>query len=161
KIPDYFTRKQTLANAERYITPGLKEYEEKVLTAEERILALETQIFGDLRTAIAAHADAILNNARLIAALDAFSSLAAVAAQSSYVMPEVDEGSGIRIVKGRHPVIERLLPPGGAYTANDTDLDTRENQVLIITGPNMSGKSSYLRQVGLIVLMAQIGSFVP
>ncbi len=161
KIPEYFTRKQTLANAERYITPGLKEYEEKVLTAEEKILALESRLFGELRTAIAVHAEAIQNNARLIAALDCFSSLAGAASDSSYVRPEVDDGPVIRIVKGRHPVIEKLLPPGGAYTANDTTIDTGANQILIITGPNMSGKSSYLRQVGLIVLMAQIGSFVP
>jgi DNA mismatch repair protein MutS len=161
RIPDYFTRKQTLANAERYITPGLKEYEEKVLTAEEKILSLESRLFGDLRAEISAHAGAILADARLIAALDCFSSLAGAAVEYSYVRPEVDDASGIRIIKGRHPVIEKLLPPGGAFTANDTTLDAGENQVLIITGPNMSGKSSYLRQVGLIVLMAQIGSFVP
>lgn len=158
--PDYF-RKQTLANAERYITPELKEYEEKVLHAEENIIALETQLFNDLRLKIAEHAEAIQHNAQLVAMLDCFTSLADVAAEYDYCCPEIDEGTRIEIHEGRHPVIERLLPPGEQYTPNDAVLDNEENQILIITGPNMSGKSSYLRQVGLIILMAQIGSFVP
>lgn len=161
RVPASFTRKQTLANAERYITPELKEYEEKILNAEERILSLETRLFNDLRTKIAECTEPIQENAQLVAMLDCFSSLADAASEYGYVRPEIDEGTTIEIVDGRHPVIERLLPPGESYTPNSTLLDREENQLLIITGPNMSGKSSYLRQVGLIVLLAQIGSFVP
>jgi DNA mismatch repair protein MutS len=161
KVPESFIRKQTLANAERFITPELKEHEEKILNAEERILKLESDLFGELRMLIAEHAGAILRNASLIATLDCYASLADVARDHHYVSPVLSEETRIEIEEGRHPVIERLLPPGDAYTPNDTLLDTGENQVLIITGPNMSGKSSYLRQVGLIVLLAHIGSFVP
>ncbi|MBI4546498.1 MAG: DNA mismatch repair protein MutS [Ignavibacteriae bacterium] len=161
KAPDRYIRKQTMTNAERYITPELKEYEEKILHAEEKILALETQLFNELRMSIAEQAEAVLQNARLIAMLDCFASLADVAVEYNHVEPEVDEGTRIEIIEGRHPVIERLLPPGEQYTPNDTISDNDENQILIITGPNMSGKSSYLRQTGLIVLLAQIGSFVP
>lgn len=161
KIPGTYQRKQTLANAERFITPELKEYEEKILHAEERILALETKLFNDLRLAVAERAEAIQENARLIATLDCLSSFGEIAAASDYHRPEVDEGTSIEILGGRHPVIEKLLPPGEQYTPNDVRLDTADDQILIITGPNMSGKSSYLRQAGLIVLMAQIGSFVP
>jgi DNA mismatch repair protein MutS len=161
KVPPQYIRKQTLANAERYITPELKEYEEKILHAEEKILALETKLFHELRLAIAHHTDEIQNNAKLVAMLDCFASLADVAVEYDYVCPDVNEETSIEIIEGRHPVIERLLPPGEAYTANDTMLNNEESQIMIITGPNMSGKSSYLRQVGLIVLLAQIGSFVP
>ncbi|MBI1807356.1 MAG: DNA mismatch repair protein MutS, partial [Ignavibacteria bacterium] len=161
KVPDRFIRKQTLANAERFITPELKEYEDKILHAEEKILALETQLFNDLRITIAQHAEPIQRNAQLIAMLDCFVSLADIAVEYNYVRPDIDESTRIEILEGRHPVIERLLPPGEPYTPNDASLDNDNNQVLIITGPNMSGKSSYLRQVGLIVLLAQIGSFVP
>ncbi len=161
KIPSDYIRKQTMTNAERFITPELKEYEEKILHAEEKILALETQLFNELRLAIAEHAEAIQHNARLIAMLDCFASLADVAYEYKYVCPDVNDSNIIRIAEGRHPVIEQLLPPGEQYTPNDVQLDTEENQILIITGPNMSGKSSYLRQVALVSLLAQIGSFVP
>jgi DNA mismatch repair protein MutS len=161
KVPERYIRKQTLANAERFITPELKEYEEKILHAEEKILHLESTLFNELRMRIAEHAAAIQQNAQAVAQLDCFASLAEAAIDQKYVMPEIDEGSRIEITEGRHPVIEQLLPPGESYTANNTDLDGGKNQILIITGPNMSGKSSYLRQVGLITLLAQIGSFVP
>ncbi len=161
RVPDRYLRKQTLANAERYITPELKEYEEKILHAEEKILELETQLFNDLRMMIAGQAEAVQQNARLVALTDVLGSLATAAAEYGYTLPRVDDGTSIEIRGGRHPVIERLLPPGEQYTPNDTHLDNAGPQILIITGPNMSGKSSYLRQVGLIVLLAQIGSFVP
>ena len=161
KVPADYIRKQTMVNAERYITPSLKEYEDKILHAEERILSLETELFTGLRMAIAQHAEAIQHNARLVAELDCFVSLAEIATEYRYVCPTVDDGTVIEITAGRHPVIERLLPPGEEYTANDVRLDNEHNQILIITGPNMSGKSSFLRQVGLIALLAQIGSFVP
>ncbi|MBF8248117.1 MAG: DNA mismatch repair protein MutS [Bacteroidetes bacterium] len=161
KIPANYMRKQTLTNAERFVTPELKEYEEKILHADERILALETQLFNELRVKVAEQSSGIQNNATAIANLDCYVSLADCAVENNYVCPTVDESRRIEIKQGRHPVIERLLPPGENYTANDTQLDTESDQVLIITGPNMSGKSSYLRQVGLIVLLAQIGSFVP
>ncbi len=161
KIPTDYIRKQTMVNAERFITPELKEYEEKVLHAEEKILALETKLFNELRLTIAGHAEEIQHNAKLIAMLDCFTSLAEVAVEFNYVCPDVNDTQTMRIIEGRHPVIERLLPPGEQYTANDVELDTEVNQILIITGPNMSGKSSYLRQTALITLLAQIGSFVP
>jgi len=161
KIPHDYIRKQTLTNAERFITPELKEYEEKILHADEKILALETKLFNELRLAVAEQSGPIQQNAQAIAALDCFVSLAEVAVEHSYVCPTVDESSRIEIKQGRHPVIERLLPPGEHYTPNDVELNLDSHQILIITGPNMSGKSSYLRQVGLIVLLAQIGSFVP
>ncbi len=161
KIPTDYIRKQTLTNAERYITPDLKEYEEKILHAEEKLLSLETQLFNEVRAAVAMHAEAIQTNARLIAMLDCFVSLADVAVECEYVRPDVNESTVIEIDDGRHPVIERLLPPGEKYIPNDLRLDADSEQILIITGPNMSGKSSYLRQAGLIVLLAQIGCFVP
>ncbi|MDH3251405.1 MAG: DNA mismatch repair protein MutS [Ignavibacteria bacterium] len=161
RIPADYIRKQTLTSAERYITPELKEYEEKVLHAEERILALETRLFQDLRLAVSAHAESVQTNARCIAMLDCFISLAVCAVDHAYVRPDVNNSTELLIQQGRHPVIERLLPPGEQYTPNDVRIDTEHQQILIITGPNMSGKSSYLRQAGLIVLLAQIGSFVP
>ena len=161
KIPADYIRKQTLTNAERYITPELKEYEEKILHAEEKLLSLETQLFNELRATVALHAEAIQTNAQLIAMLDCFASLAGVAVECEYTRPEVNESTVIEIEQGRHPVIERLLPPGEKYIPNDLKLAADGEQILIITGPNMSGKSSYLRQAGLIVLLAQIGCFVP
>lgn len=161
KIPSNYIRKQTMVNAERYITPELKEYEDKILHAEERMLTLETLLFSDLRMQIAEQTEIIQYNAQLIATLDCFTSLAEIAVEYHYAQPMVDEGTRIEIIEGRHPVIERLLPPGEQYTPNNVSLTNEEHQVQIITGPNMSGKSSYLRQTGLIVLLAQIGSFVP
>lgn len=161
RIPQDYIRKQTLTNAERYITPQLKEYEEKVLHAEEKILSLETRLFNEVRLEVAEHAEAIQEDASAIAAIDSLVSLAAVAVAYDYVCPEVNDGLSLEIHQGRHPVIERLLPPGEQYVPNDVRINTDDEQILIITGPNMSGKSSYLRQAGLIVLLAQIGSFVP
>jgi DNA mismatch repair protein MutS len=160
-VPGDYIRKQTLTNAERYVTPELKEYEEKVLHAEEKILTHETRVFNEVRVAIAEYSANILENARILATFDCFVSLADVAVESNYVCPDVDNSTRLEIKEGRHPVIERLLPPGERYTANSTLMDTESDQILIITGPNMSGKSSYLRQVGLIVLLTQVGSFVP
>ncbi len=161
KVPANYIRKQTLTNAERFVTPELKEYEEKILHAEEKILTLETRLFNELRQIIAEYISAIQANAHAIAMLDCYVSLAEVAVENHYVCPTMDDSFRIDIKDGRHPVIEKLLPPGEHYTPNHTLLDTVSDQILIITGPNMSGKSSYLRQVGLIVLLAQIGSFVP
>ena len=161
KVPAEYIRKQTLTNAERYVTPELKEYEEKVLHAEEKILSLETRLFNEVRAAVAEQSGAILENAHALATLDCFVSLADVAVENDYVAPEVDESQRLVIKDGRHPVIERLLPPGERYTPNSTVMNTEQDQILIVTGPNMSGKSSYLRQVGHIVLLAQTGSFVP
>jgi DNA mismatch repair protein MutS len=161
KIPADFIRKQTLTNAERYITPELKEYEDKILHAEERILALESSLFAEIRMRIAQDAEAIQRNARAIALLDCYTALAGVAVDNGYVKPEINESTVLDITAGRHPVIERFLPPGEKYTPNDVHIDTADRQILIITGPNMSGKSSYLRMSGLIVLLAQIGSYVP
>lgn len=161
KAPSDYIRKQTLVNAERYITEELKVYEDKILNAEEKISSLENKIFLELRNTILEFTDPIQKNALLIATLDALISFAEVSEVFKYVMPEISESSKLEIKEGRHPVIERLLPPGEKYIANDTSIDTENNQILIITGPNMSGKSSYLRQTGLIVLLAQIGCFVP
>lgn len=161
KVPADYIRKQTLTNAERYITPDLKEYEEKVLHAEEKILDLETRVFNEVRASIAEHSAVILENARILATLDCFVALADAAIENNYSCPEIDDSQWLEISDGRHPVIERLLPPGERYTANNTLMNTEADQILIITGPNMSGKSSYLRQVGLIVLLAQVGSYVP
>lgn len=161
KVPADYVRKQTLANAERYITPELKSFEEKVLGAEEKILTLERDLFNDIRTQVAAHAEPIQANARLIALLDCLQSMAAVAKEYDYIRPDVNDGEILEIVAGRHPVIERILPAGENFTPNDCRLDTQDGQIWIITGPNMSGKSVFLRQTGLIVLLAHIGSFVP
>ena len=161
RVPAEYIRKQTLTGAERYVTPALKEYEEKILHAEERMLALETELFTEVRLKVSAEADAIQGNATAIAHLDCHTSLADVAEECGYVCPEVNDGTLLEIIDGRHPVIERLLPPGEHFEPNSVRLDTTSEQILIITGPNMSGKSSYLRQVGLIVLLAQIGCHVP
>ena len=161
KAPQEYIRKQTLVNAERYITEELKEYEDKILNAEEKIGVLENKIFDELREFILKYTDPIQKNAQIIATLDSLLSFAEVSEQYNYVLPEINESDIIEIKSGRHPVIEVLLPVGEKYIANDSLLDTDDNQILILTGPNMSGKSSYLRQVGLIVLLAQIGCFVP
>ena len=161
KVPGDYIRKQTMTNAERFITPELKEYEKKILHAEEKILALETTLFNELRMLVASHAGTIQQNAQQIAVLDCLVSLAQVAVANQYVLPQVNDSTQLYIEDGRHPVIEILLPVGEKYVSNSVSIDTNENQILIITGPNMSGKSSYLRQIGLIVLLAQIGSFVP
>lgn len=160
KVPDYFIRKQTLVNAERYITPELKEFEDKVLGAQETRLALEYRLFCEIRQQVAAQSRRILKSASLIARLDYFACLAEAARRHRYVRPLVNDGEEISIIEGRHPVIEQALPPG-RFVANDIHLDQQNEEVLIITGPNMAGKSTVLRQTALIVLMAQMGSFVP
>ena len=161
KVPASYIRKQTLKNSERYITPELKEMEEKILTAEEKIETLELQLFQELRAAIAEETAVLQSNAALLAEIDALSSLADVAVTFDYVQPEVDESLEIEIGGGRHPVVEQTLATGERFIPNDVCLDPDSEQILIITGPNMAGKSVALRQVGLIVLLAQIGSFVP
>ncbi|CUS81927.1 DNA mismatch repair protein MutS [Candidatus Kryptonium thompsonii] len=161
KVPPDYIRKQTLVNAERFITPELKEYEEKIFTAEEKMAALEAELFNQLREKISEYTESIQKNAQLIAMLDCFVSLSEVAVENNYTCPIVDDSDVIEIKEGRHPVVEKILPPGEKFVPNDVRLDNSENQILIITGPNMSGKSVFLRQVGLIVLLAQIGSFVP
>ncbi len=161
KIPPHYIRKQTLVNAERYITPELKEYEEKILSAEEKIASLEAELFNRLRLEVAEATAELQLNASLLAMLDVFCSLAEVADRYHYTRPELHEGTELLIEEGRHPVVERTLPPGEPFIPNDIYLDTHSQQILIITGPNMAGKSVVLRQTGLIVLLAQIGSFVP
>lgn len=161
RIPDNYIRKQTLVNSERYITPELKEYEDKILNAHENIAQLEFQLFDQIRIAAAGHAEEIQANAQLIAMLDCYQSLAECADQYNYTRPLLDEGDNISITDGRHPVVERILPPGEKFNPNSCHLSSSEDQIIILTGPNMAGKSVYLRQIGLIVLMAQIGSFVP
>ena len=161
KIPDDYIRKQTLVNAERFVTSGLKEMEEKILKAEERMAALEYDLFNELRVFVADFSEPIQQDGKQVGHLDCLLSFADVADECRYVKPVVDEEDRIFIEEGRHPVVERLLPPGNPFIPNDIELDTSEKQILIITGPNMAGKSTYIRQVGLIVLLAQIGSFVP
>lgn len=161
KVPDTWIRKQTLANAERYITPELKEYEEKIVGAEEKILALEAQLFDDLLLALQPYIQAIQQNAQLLARIDCLLSFAHNAIHYKYRRPNVTDGYHLDIREGRHPVIERGLPPGESYVANDILLDKDQQQIIILTGPNMSGKSALLRQTALITLMAHMGSFVP
>jgi DNA mismatch repair protein MutS len=161
RIPEDFIRKQTLVNAERYITPELKEIEEKILSAEERIVALEHELFVKLCEEVAVHSDRLQQNAYAIAQMDVIQGLAEVAVRNNYVKPEVDNSSNLDIRAGRHPVVERLLPMGEPFIPNDILLDNDSRQIMIITGPNMAGKSVILRQTGLIVLLAQVGSFVP
>jgi DNA mismatch repair protein MutS len=161
KVPESYIRKQTLVNSERYITPALKEYEDKILNAEEKIYELESQLFNEIRLLAASEVKAIQRNARYIAMLDCFISFAQCAEVYNYVKPEITEDNRLTIIKGRHPVVEQILTPGNKYAPNDCILDNENNQIVILTGPNMAGKSVYLRQAGLIVLMAQIGSFVP
>ena len=159
-VPDYYTRKQTLANAERYITPELKELEDTILGAEDKLYALEYELYCTIRDTIAAEVKRIQTTAKAIASLDVFSSLALVAERNNYVRPKINESGKIDIKDGRHPVVEQMIP-NGTFICNDTLLDDKKQRVSIITGPNMAGKSTYMRQAALIVLMAQIGSFVP
>ncbi len=159
-VPETYIRKHTLTNGERYITPELKELEATILTARERITSMEYTIFTQLRDDLSEQAQRILRTARAVAAVDVLQSLATVAVKNHYAMPEVDLSGEIHIKDGRHPVVEQMLK-GSLFVPNDTVLDNRTNTCAIITGPNMAGKSTYMRQVALIVLMAQIGSFVP
>jgi len=161
KVPDDYIRKQTLVNSERYVTPELKEMEEKILTAEEKIETLELELFNELRDLIAEQTGTLQENAELLAHLDCFAGLAAVAERQDYVRPTVDDSLTLDIEEGRHPVVEETLPPGDPFIPNDTYVNPDDEQILIITGPNMAGKSVALRQVGLITLLAQVGSFVP
>ena len=159
-VPEYYTRKQTLTNAERYITPELKELEETILGAEDKLTALEYDIFCQIRNTIADQVVRIQHTAKAIAGLDVFASLAVVAEQSNYARPKINEKGVLDIKGGRHPVVEKMID-NDMFIANDTYLDNKNNRIAIITGPNMAGKSTYMRQNALIVLMAQIGSFVP
>lgn len=159
-VPDYYTRKQTLANAERYITPELKELEDTILGAEDKLYALEYELYCSVRDTIAAEVKRIQATAKAIASLDVFASLALVAERNNYVRPKINKSGKIDIKDGRHPVVEQMIPDG-TFICNDTVLDDKKQRVSIITGPNMAGKSTYMRQAALIVLMAQIGSFVP
>lgn len=159
-VPEYYTRKQTLANAERYIIPRLKELEDTILGAEDKLYALEYELYCQVRDAIGAEVERIQNTAKVIAQLDVFSSLALVAERNRYIRPKMNEKGLIHIKDGRHPVVEKMIP-NDMFIANDTFLDDKKNRISIITGPNMAGKSTYMRQTALIVLMAQIGSFVP
>jgi DNA mismatch repair protein MutS len=161
RVPDYYDRKQTLRNAERYITPELKEFETKILNAEEKIHELEHELFRSLRAKIALETELIQENAFLLANTDCLQSMAQVSIENNYIKPEIDESEIIDIKGGRHPVVEKFLPVGDSYSPNSTLLDTSGEMVHILTGPNMSGKSCYLRQVALIVLMGQVGCFVP
>ena len=159
-VPDYYTRKQTLSNAERYITPELKELEDMILGAEDKLYALEYEIYSQVRDTIAGEIERIQKTAKAVAALDAFASLAVVAERNNYTRPKINEKGIIDIKDGRHPVVERMIP-NDMFIANDTYLDDKKHRISIITGPNMAGKSTYMRQTALIALMAQIGSFVP
>jgi len=161
KVPETWIRKQTLVNAERYITQELKVYEEKILGAEEKILAIETRLFGELVLSLIDYITAIQLDSSLIAQLDCLLSFTKVSAENKYVRPEITDTDVLDIKQGRHPVIEKQLPIGETYIANDVYLDSTTQQIIIITGPNMSGKSALLRQTALITLMAQIGCFVP
>ncbi len=160
KVPEDYVRKQTLVNAERYITPELKEYESRVLNAEEEILATERELFADICRQIGTRQESLLKTARAIAHLDAFLSLATVAVREGYTRPQLTEDTVLDIQAGRHPVVEKLLESATRYVPNDSHLDLA-SRIHIVTGPNMSGKSTYIRQVAIITLMAQIGSFVP
>ena len=161
KVPPSWIRKQTLVNAERYITEELKSYEEKILGAEERIALLEQEIFMQLVESVRRYIRPIQENARILARLDVLLGFAILAREQKYCRPRMDESDVIDIRQGRHPVLETLMPPGEAYIPNDVDLDNEKQQIIILTGPNMAGKSALLRQTGLIVLLAQIGSYVP
>jgi len=161
KVPPEWIRKQTLVNAERYITEELKEYEEKILTAEDRIYAIESRLYGELIGRIQQQIPDIQANSRILAKLDVLSGFAEQALERHYCRPEMNEGKALDIKDGRHPVIETLMPAGEEYVPNDIYLDTEKQQIIILTGPNMAGKSALLRQTALIVLMAQAGSFVP
>lgn len=159
-VPDYYTRKQTLANAERYIIPELKELEDTILGAEDKLYALEYELYCEVRNTIAAELTRIQRTAKAVAKLDVIASLALVAERNNYVRPKINEKGVIDIRDGRHPVVEKMIP-NDMFIANDTYLDDKKQRISIITGPNMAGKSTYMRQAALIVLMAQLGSFVP
>ena len=159
-VPDYYTRKQTLANAERYIIPELKELEDTILGAEDKLYALEYEIYCEVREQIAAQVERIQMTAKAIAQVDVLASLALIAERNNYVRPKINEQGVIDIKDGRHPVVEKMIP-NDMFISNDTYLDDKKQRISIITGPNMAGKSTYMRQAALIVLMAQIGSFVP
>ncbi len=161
KVPEDWIRKQTLTDAERYITPELKEYEEKILNADERITQLETQIFNSLVAFLSQYIEIFQADAKLIAKIDCLSSFAQAAIENKYCHPVINNSDSIKITEGRHPVIERQLPVGEPYIPNDVFLDSESQQIMMITGPNMAGKSALLRQTALIMLMAQAGSFVP
>lgn len=159
-VPDYFMRKQTLANAERYITPELKELEDTILGAEDKLYALEYELYCTVRDTIAGEVERIQRTAKAVAQLDVFATLALVAERNNFVRPNINEKGIIDIKDGRHPVVEQMIPDG-SFICNDTFLNDKKQRISIITGPNMAGKSTYMRQAALIVLMAQIGSFVP
>lgn len=159
-VPDYYTRKQTLANAERYIIPELKELEDTILGAEDRLFALEYELYCEVRSLVAKEVVRIQRTARAVAQIDTFAALALVAVQNNYVRPKLNERGIIDIKDGRHPVVEKMIP-NDMFISNDTYLNDKKNRISIITGPNMAGKSTYMRQTALIVLMAQTGSFVP
>lgn len=159
-VPEEYERRATVTHAERFVTPALKAHESEILTAEERINELEYELFVEVRGQVAAEADLLGRAARILAELDTLAALAEVAVVSGYARPTVDEGEAILIRQGRHPVVEHALPDGERFVPNDTTL-TRDERLLVLTGPNMSGKSVYIRQVALIVLLAQVGSFVP
>ncbi len=161
KVPQEWIRKQTLTNAERYITEELKEYEQKILGAEEKIASIEQRIYSELVSAVSEYVEPIQTDAALVARLDCLVSFADIALKFNYVRPTIDDSYVLDIKDGRHPVIEQMLPTGESYIANDVYLDKDKQQIIVITGPNMSGKSALLRQTALIVLMAQMGSFVP
>ena len=160
QVPDYFIRKQTLTNAERYTTDELKNLEDVILGAEDKLYSLEYELFCDVRDRIGAQVVRIQRTARAIAAVDVYASLATVATRNDYIKPAINEKGTIQIRGGRHPVVERMMRDD-LFVSNDTYLDNGKNRISIITGPNMAGKSTYMRQTALIVLMAQIGSFVP
>ena len=161
KVPETWIRKQTLVNAERYITPEIKVFEEKILGAEDRISGIESQLYQEILASIAEYIQPIQHNASLLAQIDCLLGFASLAEQNNYVRPEVNEGFALEITEGRHPVIEKQLPIGNEYVSNDVRLDPEDLQIMMITGPNMSGKSALLRQTALITIMAQIGCFVP
>lgn len=161
KVPTEWVRKQTLANAERYITDELKTYEEKILGAEEKITLLEEKLYMELLILMSASVSVLQQNAALVAKLDVLCNFARVAVMNNYMKPQMNDGYALQIKSGRHPVLEKQLPPGESYIPNDLYLDPDQQQIIMITGPNMAGKSAVLRQTALIVLMAQIGSFVP
>ena len=159
-VPDYYTRKQTLTNAERYITPELKEMEDMILGAEDKLVQLEYELFRELREQIAKNVVRIQKTAKALAKIDVFASLALISEQNHYCRPSLNQNGRIDIKNGRHPVVEKMIN-NDMFIANDTYLDNQKNRISVITGPNMAGKSTYMRQTALIVLMAQIGCFVP
>ena len=160
KVPDNYIRKQTLVSGERFTTPELKELEDKILGAQDRLYSLEYELYSEIRSRIGDNIVRIQNTAKMIAEIDALASLAYVALRNRYIRPKITDGGEIRIKGGRHPVVEKMMH-SGSFVPNDTSLDTKKHRIAVITGPNMAGKSTYMRQTALIVLMAQIGSFVP